>query len=271
MGKSATSSAVKNEERDAQQTEDMNVVAKTKTTANNAEEEDARDDDEEETDDVFEVERVVGHENRGSGLYYHIKWKGYSNDDNTWEHNKSVFCKDLVAEYWKRYEAEGGKKSDSSGKDPKPQTSKRASSVGSRSNSGGSKRGNASGSKSTQAQEPLLPKVLPMDETVPSTKRASKETDTATAKKQKSGRQREDSDEEMSAPLVSSWTPPKAWTSWEEHVDHVSTVERSNKRMKVHLAWKNGHDTEHPIEDAHTKCPLKLIQFYESHLKFTQA
>ncbi|KAF9107099.1 hypothetical protein BGX27_008871 [Mortierella sp. AM989] len=67
------------------------------------------------------------------------------------------------------------------------------------------------------------------------------------------------------------WMPPKSWTSWDEHLDHVQTVERSKKSMIIHLTWKNGKDTEHPIEEAHVKCPQTLIRFYESHLKFTQA
>ncbi|KAF9166998.1 hypothetical protein BGX21_010607 [Mortierella sp. AD011] len=67
------------------------------------------------------------------------------------------------------------------------------------------------------------------------------------------------------------WMPPKSWTSWDEHLDHVQTVERTKRSMIIHLKWKNGKDTEHPIEEAHVKCPQTLIRFYESHLKFTQA
>ncbi|KAF9566611.1 hypothetical protein EC968_003702 [Mortierella alpina] len=65
--------------------------------------------------------------------------------------------------------------------------------------------------------------------------------------------------------------PPASWTSWEDEVDYVQTVERNKKKMRVYLVWNNGRQTDHPIEDAHNKCPLKLIRFYEEHLKFTQS
>ncbi|KAF9924916.1 hypothetical protein BGZ67_009007 [Mortierella alpina] len=65
--------------------------------------------------------------------------------------------------------------------------------------------------------------------------------------------------------------PPASWTTWEDEVDFVQTVERNNKIMRVYLVWKNGKQTDHPIEVAHSKCPIKLIHFYEEHLKFTQS
>jgi len=75
----------------------------------NGEEEGSEDDGE----DVFEVERVVGHQYvPDAGLYYYLKWKGYDDKDNTWEPENSVYCHGYVNEYWTRYEATGGKKSD---------------------------------------------------------------------------------------------------------------------------------------------------------------
>ncbi|CAO3573215.1 unnamed protein product [Mortierella alpina] len=63
--------------------------------------------------------------------------------------------------------------------------------------------------------------------------------------------------------------PPTSWTSWEDEVDYVETVERNKQKMRAYLVWNNGMLTDHPIEEAHAKCPLKLIRFYEKHLKFT--
>ncbi|KAI7817882.1 chromobox protein, partial [Gamsiella multidivaricata] len=148
--------------------------------------------------DVYEVEKVVGHKRDRGVLSYHLKWKGYSDADNTWEREKSVFCKDLVAEYWDEWERAGGRRTDIRGSIMKPNIVRRSSVAH-----------KASGSK-------------------------------------------------------------VEWTSWDEHLECVQTVERSRKKdkMTVHLTWKDGKDTEHPIEDAHQKCPQKLIQFYEKHLKF---
>ncbi|KAI7820026.1 hypothetical protein BC939DRAFT_378061, partial [Gamsiella multidivaricata] len=76
--------------------------------------------------DIYEVERVVGHKRiEGSGLYYCLKWKGYSNDENTWEHETSVFCDVYVNEYWRRYEKAGGSRDDALGEDPEFRRMKR--------------------------------------------------------------------------------------------------------------------------------------------------
>ncbi|OAQ36542.1 chromo-domain-containing protein, partial [Linnemannia elongata AG-77] len=66
----------------------------------------------------------------------------------------------------------------------------------------------------------------------------------------------------------SSWMPPKRWASWEDKVDSILTVERSDQKLLIRLLWSNGKETHHPIEEAHQKCPQKLIQFYEAHIKF---
>ncbi|KAI8360053.1 hypothetical protein B0O80DRAFT_367316, partial [Mortierella sp. GBAus27b] len=143
---------------------------------------------------VYEVERVVGHKRERGVLSYHLKWKGYPDSDNTWERDKSVFCKDLVEAYWERYLADGGSKADARGKEPK------------------------SNGQAIEVRE--------------------------------------------------NWKPPKSWTTWDEHVEVVQTVERSIMGMTVHVTWKNGKESELPLEEAHKKCPQKLIAFYEQHLKF---
>ncbi|KAG0046802.1 hypothetical protein BGZ83_008017 [Gryganskiella cystojenkinii] len=73
-------------------------------------------------DDVYEVERVVGHiVNQDTGLRsYLIKWKNYSINDNSWEPENSVFCHALVEDYWDRVEKRGGTSSDPYGQDPPP-------------------------------------------------------------------------------------------------------------------------------------------------------
>ena len=36
-------------------------------------------------DDEYEVEAIVGRRNNGGRVEYLIKWKGYSDEENTWE------------------------------------------------------------------------------------------------------------------------------------------------------------------------------------------
>ncbi|KAG0052832.1 hypothetical protein BGZ83_002094 [Gryganskiella cystojenkinii] len=156
-------------------------------------------------------------------------------------------------------------------------------------------------------QEPLLPDLDPLDneeeeEEVPKKKQPKAKSSTATslasslkkkdrdgdiemtsapAKKQKVSKAAEKDRYESEEPenttaalgpeAKNTWEPPVEWSSWENEVDEIMNVERNNAKMRVYIRWNNGHETRHDIDQAHKHCPLKLINFYESHLKFTQA
>ncbi|KAK3846116.1 MAG: hypothetical protein J3R72DRAFT_434199 [Linnemannia gamsii] len=137
--------------------------------------------------DVYEVEKVVGHRREtGGSLSYYIKWKGYSDEESTWEHQRSVFCEDMVQDYWKQYMGQGGKKTDPVGdltrhassslslggkrKSSIPSTTtSKSSTTGSGNNKNGVKSGKtASGKGGTGGRserigsEPLLPDLSPL-------------------------------------------------------------------------------------------------------------
>ncbi|KAI9314208.1 hypothetical protein BX666DRAFT_1971420 [Dichotomocladium elegans] len=50
----------------------------------------------------YEVEAIAGHrKNRKKlGVDYLIKWKGYDESDNTWEHESNVHAPELIEAYW---------------------------------------------------------------------------------------------------------------------------------------------------------------------------
>ncbi|KAF7728069.1 Trefoil factor 3 [Apophysomyces ossiformis] len=54
-------------------------------------------------DEEYEVEAILDHrrmKGRGKQLQYRIKWKGYPDEDNTWEKESNVSADLLVEEYW---------------------------------------------------------------------------------------------------------------------------------------------------------------------------
>jgi hypothetical protein len=53
-------------------------------------------------DGEYEVEAIRGHRRGRMGQYYLLKWAGYPESENTWEHESNVNCPDLIAEYWAR-------------------------------------------------------------------------------------------------------------------------------------------------------------------------
>lgn len=62
------------------------------------------------------------------------------------------------------------------------------------------------------------------------------------------------------------WKAPAG--TWEDHVVGVDTLERAGEGGELHafIEWDNGHKSRHPTRVLHTKCPLTLLRYFESHL-----
>ncbi|OSS47083.1 hypothetical protein B5807_09830 [Epicoccum nigrum] len=75
-------------------------------------------------------------------------------------------------------------------------------------------------------------------------------------------------------PVEKAWSPPPG--SWEHDVSHIDTVEenidpKTGKDTRyAYLVWNNQKKTQHPLKHIYTKCPQKMLQYYESHLVFTK-
>ncbi|CAG8695373.1 28611_t:CDS:2 [Dentiscutata erythropus] len=48
----------------------------------------------------YVVEKVVDHRFVNGQLQYYLKWKDYSDEENTWEDESDIFATNLVEEYW---------------------------------------------------------------------------------------------------------------------------------------------------------------------------
>jgi hypothetical protein len=56
--------------------------------------------DEDELEEEFQVEKIIRSEMRGGKLLYYIKWKGYSDAENTWEPESNlVNCPELLQDF----------------------------------------------------------------------------------------------------------------------------------------------------------------------------
>ncbi|QUC16445.1 uncharacterized protein UV8b_00686 [Ustilaginoidea virens] len=65
---------------------------------------------------------------------------------------------------------------------------------------------------------------------------------------------------------VKAWAPPAG--SWEEEIDTIDACEEeANGKLVVYLVWKNGKKTKHDTSVIYKKCPQKMLQFYERHVK----
>ncbi|PFH55388.1 hypothetical protein XA68_18437 [Ophiocordyceps unilateralis] len=93
--------------------------------------------------------------------------------------------------------------------------------------------------------------------------RASTGTATSTKRPRKNGLHPADSTPPAS---TKKWSPPAG--SWEDEIESIDACEdEGSGRLAVYLIWKNGRKTKHDTSVIYKKCPQKMLQFYEMHVK----
>lgn len=56
--------------------------------------------EEEDTEEAeYEVESINGYRIKGNKIQFYIKWKGYSENDNTWEYESNLNCTNILNQF----------------------------------------------------------------------------------------------------------------------------------------------------------------------------
>lgn len=112
-------------------------------------------------------------------------------------------------------------------------------------------------------------KIIQEAKTAIKTKKRGRPSSTAPTNGSK--KRRNDSHPASATPPISAraWKPPVG--SWEEEIESIDAChDEHTGKLTVYLTWKNGHKTQHDTKVIYQRCPQKMLQFYERHVKIVK-
>ncbi|THH10348.1 hypothetical protein EW145_g1389 [Phellinidium pouzarii] len=265
------------------------VAAERSTSKNKAAEKQSSDGEEsgdgDEDEEEYEIEAIID-ARRGkfrSGEYgYLVKWKGYGPEHNSWVSEADAGnAKELIDEFFRKKTIFSSRPVKSRGKISKTPKEKGKTS---------SPAANASASVAKRARGKSQGKTSVSDDDtseddLPKTKKARVGTSANGSTKRGSLAALDKTDDEdisMGTNGVEGSGDARPYTTmkelrlssiknWEDYVKHVKTVERLEEGLMIYFETVDDKYVREPSTVCAKRFPQKLIEFYESHLRWKLA
>ncbi|ORX50348.1 hypothetical protein BCR36DRAFT_583470 [Piromyces finnis] len=221
----------------------------------------------EEVEEEYNVEKILDVKVEKGQKFFLIKWEGYSSDDNTWERESDCECKELIEEFYnQRNDKQKNKKKE---KTSKKEAIKVEDSTEDKNNK---KRKSPESSESKSKQ-----------------RKANKSKDDSNELKKKQANEKIDINKSKSEDKIEFYKyyvpedklpySKMSRDSWENLIDCIESIEESDEpltkkdkndiiKLKVYVRWKDGVRSVHTNHITNNKCPKKMIEFYENHIRF---
>lgn len=240
-------------------------------------------------EDEYEIEYIVSHskETTDGQLSYFVKWKGYPDSENCWVFESDMGgAQEMIQEYWAKVPKKGVKKMGTKGgKKGKRQSSASASTPAKASSSSAV---NAAVKKrnrresSVNGETPISTRkskksaeLAPSRSPTPDDTLIDVETDPALQRIRSDPTLTDDQRELLETQHLHAIKLDRLRkryariADWDPIVKRVEAVEKmSDNKLRVFVHFESGDRLAFESIVAHHRCPLKLLQFYESNLRF---
>ncbi|CAH8843448.1 unnamed protein product [Trichobilharzia szidati] len=211
----------------------------------------SRESEESGGEDEFQVEKILKVRIRNGRKEYFLKWKGYSEEDNTWEPEENLDCPDLIKEFEERRSRE------------KTVASPARTSTGAESRARNRSKGSSLSSDTSKDQTEEAPEPAKKKRTsnLPA---ATEEPVTEIVSVPEKAKEVEEEDTKADTPKSSGKVRGFARGLKAERI--IGATDSSGELMFL-MKWKDSDEADLvPAREANIKCPQVVIRFYEERL-----
>nr|CAX70950.1 Chromobox protein homolog 1 (Heterochromatin protein 1 homolog beta) [Schistosoma japonicum]CAX76143.1 Chromobox protein homolog 1 (Heterochromatin protein 1 homolog beta) [Schistosoma japonicum]CAX76144.1 Chromobox protein homolog 1 (Heterochromatin protein 1 homolog beta) [Schistosoma japonicum] len=212
----------------------------------------SRESEESGGEDEFQVEKILKVRIRNGRKEYFLKWKGYSEEDNTWEPEENLDCPDLIKEFEERRS-----------RDKTSLTSPARTSTGADSKSRSKSKGSSVSSDSIKEvgdETPEPPKKKRSSNLPASTEEIAGEVQSVPEET------KEFIDEEPKSKVVKATGKTRGFARGLKAERIIGATDSSGELMFL-MKWKDSDEADLvPAREANIKCPQIVIRFYEERL-----